>query len=195
MKNKKIVFDSETVKRICNNDTVFGGKLYSQCYKPLKKNYNKMYSHYKFMDFDIIFENSLFEFWNEVNKKELNELNTDIEGYIWGIMKKKIKNIIKKQILKEKYLKEISVENYSQFEKYEEEQDDFEKKQIVYNTIESFEEPCKSILHLFYYRKVSYKDMVGYIRGYDSSDAIKSKSYQCRKKLENILMKEFKNIN
>jgi len=197
-KDKKITLNSEAIVRIRNNDPRFGGRLYAQCMESLRKNFNKKYFTTKFLVFERIYDDAFYKFWKKVNKEEIKELTTDIEGYIWGIMKNLINNEIKVRELKELNQKEIFIEDYSRYENFKEEQVDLAdleierlKKQIVNDAIISLGDPCRSILFLFYHKELSYKEMVGKIPGYTGSDAIKAKSYKCKKLMEDIVKKKF----
>lgn len=67
---------------------------------------------------------------------------------------------------------------------------DFEKDRqetIVRQVVKLLAEPCKTILDLFYYKELSLKEMIGKVSGYNSVDALKTKSYKCKKNLENEL--------
>lgn len=67
---------------------------------------------------------------------------------------------------------------------------DFEKDRqetIVRQVVKLLAEPCKTILDLFYYQELSLKDMIGKVNGYTSVDALKTKSYKCKKSLETEL--------
>jgi len=67
---------------------------------------------------------------------------------------------------------------------------DFEKDRketIVRQVVKLLTEPCKTILDLFYFKELSLKDMIGKVNGYTSVDALKTKSYKCKKSLEGEL--------
>ena len=67
---------------------------------------------------------------------------------------------------------------------------DFEKDRqetIVRQVVKLLTEPCKTILDLFYYKELSLKEMIGKVSGYNSVDALKTKSYKCKKSLESEL--------
>lgn len=67
---------------------------------------------------------------------------------------------------------------------------DFEKDKreaIVRQVVKSITEPCKTILDLFYFKELSLKEMIGKVTGYNSVDALKTKSYKCKKSLESEL--------
>jgi RNA polymerase sigma factor (sigma-70 family) len=67
---------------------------------------------------------------------------------------------------------------------------DFEKDRketIVRQVVKLLTEPCKTILDLFYFKELSLKEMIGKVNGYTSVDALKTKSYKCKKGLETEL--------
>ena len=61
------------------------------------------------------------------------------------------------------------------------------KETIVRQVVKLLAEPCKTILDLFYYKELSLKEMIGKVNGYTSVDALKTKSYKCKKSLETEL--------
>ncbi len=67
---------------------------------------------------------------------------------------------------------------------------DYEKDRqetIVRQVVKLLTEPCKTILDLFYFKELSLKEMIGQVDGYSSVDALKTKSYKCKKGLESEL--------
>ena len=67
---------------------------------------------------------------------------------------------------------------------------DYEKDRqetIVRQVVKQLTEPCKTILDLFYFKELSLKEMIGKVSGYTTVDALKTKSYKCKKSLESDL--------
>jgi RNA polymerase sigma factor (sigma-70 family) len=75
---------------------------------------------------------------------------------------------------------------------------DFEKDKreaIVRQVVKAITEPCKTILDLFYFKELSLKEMIGKVTGYNSIDALKTKSYKCKKSLESELKSKLSESN
>jgi len=67
---------------------------------------------------------------------------------------------------------------------------DYEKDRqetIVRQVVKQLTDPCKTILDLFYFKELSLKEMIGKVTGYTTVDALKTRSYKCKKNLENEL--------
>ncbi len=86
------------------------------------------------------------------------------------------------------YNEEFSIPVYKNFQtnsSYDFNQD--KREIIVSETVKGLKEPCKTILSLFYFHELSLKEMVGKVDGYTSVDALKTKSYKCKKGMEEAL--------
>lgn len=66
------------------------------------------------------------------------------------------------------------------------------RDEIVNKVVKSTNEPCKTILQLFYFEKMSYDEMLGKVDNFTSTNSLKTQSYRCKKGLEERLRKELR---
>ncbi len=63
---------------------------------------------------------------------------------------------------------------------------DEERTEAVRSALEALGEPCRTLLLLFYWEELSMEDIAGRL-GFANADTAKSKKYQCKKTLKDLL--------
>lgn len=67
---------------------------------------------------------------------------------------------------------------------------DFEKDRketIVRQVVKLLAEPCKTIIEMRYFKKLSFEEMLGKVVGYSSINTLRNKRQRCIKSLEDVL--------
>lgn len=67
---------------------------------------------------------------------------------------------------------------------------DYEKDRqetIVRQVVKQLTEPCKTILEMRYFKKMSFEEMLGKVVGYSSINTLRNKRQRCIKSLEDVL--------
>ena len=113
---------------------------------------------------------------------ELNEITVALETYLIGIGKYVVRSM-KRENAK---LVLLDDEEIGDIQWYTESFDDSEERVKVKNALNKMEEPCKSILQLFYLKRFSMEAIANNL-GYKNEGVAKKKKYQCLKKLKEIL--------
>lgn len=61
------------------------------------------------------------------------------------------------------------------------------KETIVRQVVKQLTEPCKTILEMRYFKKMSFEEMLGKVVGYSSINTLRNKRQRCIKSLEDVL--------
>jgi len=70
-----------------------------------------------------------------------------------------------------------------------------DKLDIVYDEVHNLTDPCKKILISFYYKKLSYNEILSEMPDYSIVETLKTQKYKCMKRLEKILKERFAVLN
>ena len=174
--------DQELLKKLKSGDKGALKQFYLEqkpiCLAYLAKNFN--------MDseqLNDIYQDSVLAFYQNILQQKLTELNSSLSTYLFAIAK----NLsLKKQ---NKNLKIVSkdlnaIENINE-ELYDNEND--EKLNSAINAYTAMDEPCKSILEMYYFGKLSMEEIASKL-GYNNANVAKTQKARCIKLLRKKLI-------
>ena len=137
-----------------------------------------------------IFQASIITLYDNVITGKLVELNADIKSYLFGICK--YKSLEYKRRKGKLNIFETDTLYYEQYENQIEEKLKFENQiEQVNKAMQSIGDPCKSILQLYYYKKLSMTAICELL-GYKNADTVKNQKYKCLKRLQKTLYNTYK---
>lgn len=154
-------------------------------YKGLYREYFGMVSHFVLKnsgsdeDAKDVFQETMVGLFEWVNKPDF-KLNAALSTLIYSIAR----NVWLKQLRAKK--SNARVKDFEQFTRIEDEdfdQEQEEKISLLENALEKLGEPCKGILHRFYYLKESMKE-IALAYNYSNAEHAKAQKYKCLKRLK-----------
>ena len=130
-----------------------------------------------------IFQSSIIILYDNVMTGKLVELTSGVKSYLYSIAKNKAREHLRKsgKVVDGEKLQLVSNENG-----VEEKQILESKINKVNETLQSMGDPCKSLLQLYYYKRISMSE-IGDLMGYKNSDTVKNQKYKCIKRLQKLL--------
>lgn len=138
-----------------------------------------------YADAKDIFQEALLATWLNVNNNRFKGNESDLKGYIYQMAKYKWLDVLKSKYKKSTQLTDNLFDFTEKKEQGYEEYKEVETKHL-FKSIADLGKICRKILQMFYYQKVSLKD-IGNELGYSES-VTKTKKYRCMLKLrENYL--------
>ena len=178
--------DREFIQRIKANDRTVLGELFMK--------YQRMISVYVLKnggdknDAEDIIQETIIVLWQKVNSDSL-QLTVKLGTYLLAIAKNKwMAELRKRRKISPLYISEnISNGNPSSLDDLVNE----EKIEYVRKALEMLQPICKKLLLLYYFEEKNMKE-IAKILNLANADVAKSKKYQCKKNLEEILQE---NIN
>ena len=178
--------DREFIQRIKANDRTVLGELFMK--------YQRMISVYVLKnggdknDAEDIIQETIIVLWQKVNSDSL-QLTVKLGTYLLAIAKNKwMAELRKRRKISPQYISEnISNGNPSSLDDLVNE----EKIEYVRKALEMLQPICKKLLLLYYFEEKNMKE-IAKILNLANADVAKSKKYQCKKNLEEILQE---NIN
>ena len=131
------------------------------------------------------YQDLIIAFYENVKSGKLSTLNCSFKTYLFAIGK----NILLSKA-KKKDKKPLNVEDIPEIA----DQDALvlekislnEKQSILLKSLETLGEPCQSILRLYYYDKLSIKEIVKTLN-YKSENVVKVQKVRCMKRLKSVL--------
>ncbi|NOQ97581.1 MAG: sigma-70 family RNA polymerase sigma factor [Calditrichae bacterium] len=178
--------DREFIQRIKANDRTVLGELFMK--------YQRMISVYVLKnggdknDAEDIIQETIIVLWQKVNSDSL-QLTVKLGTYLLAIAKNKWMAELRKRrkISPQDISENISNGNPSSLDNLVNE----EKIEYVRKALEMLQPICKKLLLLYYFEEKNMKE-IAKILNLANADVAKSKKYQCKKNLEEILQE---NIN
>ena len=178
--------DREFIQRIKANDRTILGELFMK--------YQRMISVYVLKnggdknDAEDIIQETIIVLWQKVNSDSL-QLTVKLGTYLLAIAKNKwMAELRKRRKISPQDIREnISNGNPSSLDNLVNE----EKIEYVRKALEMLQPICKKLLLLYYFEEKNMKE-IAKILNLANADVAKSKKYQCKKNLEEILQE---NIN
>lgn len=130
-----------------------------------------------------IFQSSIVILYDNVMTCKLVELTSGIKSYLYSIAKNKAKEYLRKSgiLVDEDKFHLVSSNNGIEEKRILE-----SKINKVNQTLQSMGDPCKSLLQLYYYKRISMSE-IGILMGYKNSDTVKNQKYKCIKRLQKLL--------
>jgi RNA polymerase sigma-70 factor (ECF subfamily) len=185
------MIDQQIIEQIYNGNDVTLSIVYEQY-----RDEFVMFAH-KHYDLDMdsgmdIYQESFYAFYKNIQTGKLKQLTSSIKTYLFEIGKNQIFNELRRR---EKEKEIIAFDSSPDLlEKIAEEEVETEKSTIVRNLVRTMQEPCSTILKMFYWQQKKYDEMF-YLLEYSSIESLKTQKYKCMKKLEITVRTKFKEAN
>jgi RNA polymerase sigma factor (sigma-70 family) len=181
----KLFPDQDFIERIKANDRTVLGEIFIR--------FERMIHHYITShgggknDAEDILQESVIVLWQKVNSGNF-ELTSKLSTFIMAVAKNKWMAELRKRdkISGQEIPHHITSGNPTMLE----EVISAEKINILRSAMEQIQPICKKILLLFYFEEKCLEE-IARILNFANSDVVKSKKYQCKKLLEEILKKQF----
>jgi RNA polymerase sigma factor (sigma-70 family) len=173
--------DHTVLERIKKGDEKMLVYLYNQHYTMVKTFIMKNSGDENVVD-DILQE-SVIAVWQNVNKSEFL-LQSKLSTYVMAIAKnlwfKELKKRIKFKLVNEtNHLNAGSEEMVHSFD-----------KSIIAQLVDEMDETCRKLLSYFYFDGFN-NNVIAEKLGFANTDTVKSKKYQCFKKLQTVVLKSY----
>jgi RNA polymerase sigma factor (sigma-70 family) len=187
---KKIHFflDGKILKRIRENDNTVLGELFIR-YERLVISYIQNQGG-DLNDAEDMLQEALIVFWQNAIKSDFR-LSSKISTYLIGVVKNKWRAELRKRkrFSENGIPEEVPDNNPSSLDKV------LKKEQfdLISRALNRISPNCKKLLFLFYFEERNLED-IAKILHLANVDVAKSKKYQCKKSLEEILFKEYSEI-
>jgi len=133
-----------------------------------------------------VYQDAIISLYNRVLKKDYAEINSSPQAYLFGIAR----NLLLKKNLVEK--RTLVTDNVFDFvtdigeNSITESMDKQHDVVLVQKALGKLQESCRTIIDLYYYRRYRL-DAIREHLGYESTDVVKSRKYQCMKALKKII--------
>ena len=130
-----------------------------------------------------IFQSSIIILYDNVMTGKLTRLDSSIKSYIYSIAKNKVREHQRQQsrtIDGDRLNKQFSENGV-----HEKMVKESRINQVVL-ALNTMGDPCKSLLQLYYYKKLSMSE-IGTLMGYKNADTVKNQKYKCLKRLQKLL--------
>lgn len=139
-------------------------------------------------DADDILQEAVIVVWQQAQRKDFG-LTSKLDTLIFGIAK----NLWLKELRKRKRVvsKTEDSEFPSQWESEDESMREEENSAILVKYVQQLSEACRDILYLFYFDRLEM-DEIAQRLNFANADTVKAKKYQCKKKLEELIKKDYK---
>lgn len=180
--------DQEIIHALQQGDEGPFKAFYSREYEKLiswcKKNWSM--SHLEAKD---LYQDSQMYLYENIVSGSLTQLNSELSTYLYAIAKNQVRNKLRKQVTissNEERLTE-HLEFLQGLEDLSEEKRVLVQK--IVKALENMKEPCKSILHLFYYAGLSMQTIADRL-GYKNDSVVKNQKKRCIVQLRSLYEKQ-----
>lgn len=130
-----------------------------------------------------LFQKTFTIFYYNVKDEKITTLNSAVPTYLIGIGKNLVKEKYKMRIDSSlENIPEVKIADYSIFK----EEEETHMQATIRKILEKLEEPCKSILSLYYFRNFSMESIANNL-GYKNEAVVKKKKCLCLKKIRENL--------
>lgn len=135
-----------------------------------------------------VFQDAVIALYNRVVSDRVDDIEAVPEAYLFGIaknlmLKKSIK--LRKMILSDNVTDFYREKSESQLIDFYHDQHDRKK---LKDALARLNDSCRKIIELFYYNRYSMEAIAEEF-GYDNTNVVKSRKYQCMKELKSIFKK------
>lgn len=170
--------DKEIIKELRKGNTKVFREVYN-CFPMIRKMVLKNSGDEE--DAKDIFQNALIVFYKNVQKPEF-ELTSKISSYLYAICDKSWK----KQLTRDKSRQHASIHDDAH-ESIEAEEAKIQPtkslKEVIVELLEAIGEPCKTLLMLHEYQKISMQEIAEKM-GYANAHSARNQKYKCIEKLK-----------
>lgn len=184
MQNLIFFSDRRFIERIRLNDREVLGEIFLK-YQGMVFNYVLKHGG-KETDAEDILQEAIIVLWQKVNAGNF-QLTSRLGTYLMGIAKNKWMAQLRKdkRFTSDDNREDPVDDNPSSLEKLLTD----EKIKLVQRALEVIQPLCKKLLMLFYFEEKNMND-IAKIMNFANTDVVKSKKYQCKKALEEVIQKE-----
>lgn len=176
--------ERDLIEKLREGDDKAFKKLYHLFYDSCNQWVRKHFS----VDTDLfkdVYQDSMIILYETARDSKLSNLSCSIKTYLFAICRNQMLNKFKLQKRHDEKVDEVIT---YQREWLEPKDEDLEKIELVKNTITKTDEPCKSILTLFYYDGLNI-DEIASILGYTSKNVVKVQKSRCLSYLKQKIWK------
>lgn len=135
-------------------------------------------------EIDDVFQDSLIAVWRNVNRPDFS-LTVKMSTYLMSIVKnlwyKQLRKKTRFTVVDESSKEKISADDIST---------DHMDHQLIHQMVAELDETCKKLLSYFYFDGFENK-VIAEKMGFANTDTVKSKKYQCFKKLETAVKERY----
>ncbi len=178
----------EIIEEIRNGNLAQLDRIYLEVKQPFFSFARKQFPTTLNEEIEDIYQDSVIDFYKNIQRGVLTDIEISFSSYIIHIGKMKlIKHAEKKQKVKfsdVEQLVELPIDTTQQV-------DWVKVERIVDFIFTNTDESCKSILELFYYRKMSMDEIAKQL-GYKNGDVVKAKKSRCITRITESVLKMFK---
>lgn len=133
---------------------------------------------------DDVLQDSLIAVWQNVNKEEFI-LKVKLSTYVMSI----VKNQWFKRLKKKSRFTRVDEAPHDRFSQETDENSSLDMR-IIHEMVREMDEACRKLLSYFYFDGLNNK-VIADKMGYANTDTVKSKKYQCFKKLQTAVKDQF----
>ena len=166
-------------------------KIYKEV-KPIFRDYlEKQYRALTQEDIEELYNDSIFDFYQQAKSGSLLELTCSVSTYICRIGRNKAVDRLRSEYHKRSV--EIPIDNfYSLADDYWNDNDDKNAKLVIVDKVVRWiKEPCSKILKLFFFQQASMKT-IAIEMGYANTDVAKTTKNKCLNKARAFAMEKLK---
>ena len=156
----------------------------SEMYKIYYTDFLKFFSSHNVPKEEIkdIYQETMVAFYQNVVQKKITECPNSLKGYLLGIGKHKMIDYFNKR---NKNLK-LSSSGHEVVSIALEENSLSEEEKLLHKHFKKLGESCKNIIHLYYYRGFTIKEITEF-GNYKNENTVKSHKSRCLKKLRDLI--------
>ena len=132
-----------------------------------------------------IYQNAIIALYENVVGNKINDLKSNVKTYLFGIAKNMILKLLRKSKTETMHADSVSEHWVSQYLEGDEEMEAMWAK--TKRQMEKMEEPCRSILELFYFHNYSLQ-IIAKVMDYQNKDVVKTQKSRCLKSLKNNIL-------
>ncbi len=141
-------------------------------------------------DLDDIFQDAFIILRSHALAGKLNDVQSTMKTYLFGISKNLIFKKLKQNNLKYSFSEESEIQNMEPFDLYETELTDQQK--VLRHFFNHLGEKCRDVLTLAFYRGLTNEE-IACLRKYESEAVVRSQKSRCLKNLKELIKQ--RNIN
>lgn len=182
MRSKQPGSFEEVVKEICKGNDGYVKELYKQYQPRFVSWFMKRYQLTQPEGVEV-YHQSFLIFYYQIKNQKLTALKSTLETYLFGIGKK----LMLKEQGKERSFVELSEVDLSFADDQVSDREDLLHRKVqVREILKKVEEPCRSILTLYYFHEFSLESIAERL-GYKNSGTAKKKKSLCLKQIREQL--------
>ncbi len=180
--------DDLTLKRIRENDRSVLGELFNR-YKRMIYSYVNNHGGND-RDAEDILQETIIVLWQKVNRSEFT-LTAKLGTFMMAVAKNKWMAELRKQkrVVPQDIPETVENGNPSSLQKLLSD----EQQDIIHRALDRIQPVCRKILLLYYFEEKPMAE-IAKILGFANPKVVKSKKYQCKKSLEELVRKQLNEL-